>query len=104
MKPPVMPSPNPKTFELESELAKAAAHHDMGLQAAQAGQFATALPYLQAALAINPTLEKYSLSYARALLSLGQTAEAQAVLKAARQQGHASAALNTLQEIGRAHV
>ena len=93
-----MPSPNPKTFELESELAKAAAHHDMGLQAAQAGQFATALPYLQAALAINPTLEKYSLSYARALLSLGQTSEAQAVLKAARQQGHASAALNTLQE------
>jgi len=73
-------------------------NHNLGVLAGQAGQHAAGLPYLKAAMAINPAHEQYVLSYVDALLIAGQPDDALNILKEAIQRGLASTATKTLQQ------
>jgi len=81
---------------LQAQPGNPDANHNLGVLAGQAGQHAAGLPYLQAALTSNPAHEQYVLSYAQALLTTGQPAEALAILKGATQRGLASVAVRSL--------
>jgi len=63
------------------------ANHNLGVLAGQVGQHAAGLPYLKAALAVNPAHGQYVLSYAEALLATGQAGEALKILDGALQRG-----------------
>lgn len=72
---------------LQAQPAHPDANHNLGVLAAQSGQYAASLPYLKEALAIDPLHEQYALSYAEALLANGQAGEALSILRAAIQRG-----------------
>jgi predicted TPR repeat methyltransferase len=59
------------------------ANHNLGVLARQAGQHAAGLPYLKAALAVNPGSGKYLMSYTDALRALGRIDEVAAAYRRA---------------------
>ncbi|MDO8786814.1 MAG: tetratricopeptide repeat protein [Sulfuritalea sp.] len=81
---------------LQAEPNHPDANHNLGVLAAQLGQYAAALPYLKTALTINSAQGQYSLSYAEALLATGQAIEALSVMEAAMKRGLDTAAARAL--------
>ena len=72
------------------------ANHNLGALLAQRGEMQQSLPFFQAALRGDTSQGQYWLSYARALLSAGQDAEALTLLNQGRQRGLAGAAADAL--------
>lgn len=72
------------------------ANHNLGVLAAQAGQYSAALSYLKTALAANQADEQYVLSYAEVLLAADRPADAQEIIRSAIQHGIDSQAVQTL--------
>lgn len=72
------------------------ANHNLGLLAGQFGQHAAGLPFLKAALELNPAEERYSLSYADALLSTGHAQDALAVMQTTLQRGLSTPAAHAM--------
>jgi len=72
---------------LELHPSCADAHHNLGVMAVQRGMAAESLRYLKAALELNPGCEEYWLSYAQALLNMGQATQVMVVLEQARTLG-----------------
>ncbi len=78
------------------------ANHNLGVLAAQAGQYSAALSYLKTASAANPAQEQYALSYAELLLAVNQAEEALDIIHCAMQHGIDSPATQTLLQKARA--
>jgi len=74
------------------------ANHNLGVLKVQIGRPEEGLPYFKAALEIDSSREQYSLSYANALLAVGQADEAIDVLHAAMQLGIKSEAMRSMRE------
>ncbi|HSY26593.1 MAG TPA: tetratricopeptide repeat protein, partial [Burkholderiaceae bacterium] len=74
------------------------ANHNLGVLKVQIGRPEDGLPYLKAALETDLSREQYSLSYANALLAVGQADQAIKVLHAAIQRGIKSEAIRSMQE------
>jgi tetratricopeptide (TPR) repeat protein len=83
---------------LQAQPRHAEANHNLGTIACQVGQHAAGLPYLQAALSINPNHEQFLLSCTNALLATGRVQEAQQILQSAMQRGLNSAAAQSLRK------
>jgi len=81
---------------LQAQPYQPEANHNLGVLAVQTGQHAAGLPYLKAALMINPAKGQYALSYAEALLATGQAKEALNILQTAMQRGLNSSAAQAL--------
>jgi len=78
------------------------ANHNLGLIALQAGRRDIALPLFQTALAVNPLLPQFLVSYASTLLDLGRGAEARAALERGLRDGVSPPALDALLERAKA--
>ena len=63
------------------------ANHNMGVLAADVGQFQEALPFFETALEANPAAAQFWLSYIDTLIKLDQLAVAKAVLDQAKSKG-----------------
>lgn len=72
---------------LQIEPDQAIANHNLGLLLGQIGEHAAALPYLQAALKVDPNEGQFWLSCADALLAAGQAQDALDTLHSAMQRG-----------------
>jgi tetratricopeptide (TPR) repeat protein len=83
---------------LQAQPRQAEANHNLGTIACQVGQHVAGLPYLQAALSINPNHEQFVLSYTQALFAAGKVQEAQQILQSAMQRGLDSAAAHSLRD------
>lgn len=83
---------------VEAQPAHPDANHNLGVLAMQVGQPAAGIPFLKAALAINPGHQQYPLSYAEALLLTDNGNEAQRVLHEAVQGGLNSPATEALRQ------
>lgn len=117
--------PQPQTLSLDAALQQALAHHkegrlqqaerlyrtilqarpelaevnyNMGVLSGQMGQSAAGLPYLKAALAFQPSNERFVQSYGEALLASGQPKQALEVVRAAVQRGVNTGAIKSLLE------
>lgn len=124
-----MALPAPQTLSLDIALKQAIAHHEagrlpeaeqlyrailqaqpdhaegnygLGMIACQIGQFVGALPYLNAALAANPSHPQFALTYAEALLAVGQPQEAQKTLNSMNRERYSAAAQSLRKKIGAA--
>ena len=69
------------------------ANHNLGLLAGQSGQHLAALPYLQAAVDIDPSKEQYWLAYAAAQVASGHDEESLQTIQAAIKKGFNSPAV-----------
>lgn len=72
---------------LEAQPNHPDANHNLGVLAVGVGQPAAALPFLKAALEVNPTHAQYWLSLIDALIRSGQQESARQVINTARQRG-----------------
>ena len=73
------------------------ANHNMGVLAVGVGKIQEALPFFKAALEANPSIDQYWLSYIDALMKLDPIADAQAVLKQAKDIGAKGGAFEQLE-------
>lgn len=80
------------------------ANHNLGMLAGQMGRHAAGLPYLKAALEVNPAKEQYWLSYIAALLASGFVKEALNIIQAALQRGYDTQAIQSLRRQAEAVV
>lgn len=83
---------------LRSQPGHPDANHALGLIAMRVKQANRGLPYIRAALAVNPSQGQYWLSYADALTQSGQRWAARNALERARQSGLRGEAVETLKE------
>ena len=63
------------------------ANHNLGVLAVSVGKVQEALPFLQTALEVNPSIAQFWLSYIDALLKLDRSADAKAVYDQAQSKG-----------------
>jgi len=74
------------------------ANHNMGVLAVGVGKIQEALPFFKAASKANASIGQFWLSYIHALIKLGRSGEAQAVLAEARHKGGKGEALDQLEQ------
>lgn len=83
---------------LQVEPNRAEVNHNLGVIAAQMGQPAQGLPFLKAAVMLNPAHGQYAQSYADALLAANQAQEASDFIQAALERGHNTPVMHSLQQ------
>jgi predicted O-linked N-acetylglucosamine transferase (SPINDLY family) len=89
---------------LEAEPKHAAANHCIGMLNVQQRRPLDALPYLLAAIEVNPELPDYWLGYLEALFVAGQIDDAEATLALGRQHGLCGTAVEEFAKRLAAHV
>jgi predicted O-linked N-acetylglucosamine transferase (SPINDLY family) len=89
---------------LQVEPKHATANYGVGMLKVQLHRPLDALPYLLAAIEVNPELPDYWLGYLEALLAAGQIGDAEATLALGRQHGLSGAAVEEFAKRLAAHV
>ena len=86
------------TAILKAQPKHSDANHNMGVLAVGVGKVQEALPFFKTALAVNPSIAQYWLSYVDALIRLGHLDDARTVLEQARDSDADGEAFDQLAE------